>query len=279
MVFYPLTVLLLFWNFSLDWSMAWLPLMGLLTPILAGVLGWVVVQRRYTNPLQQGSYIISAMLSNRGTIGGLALYILLGEIGFAYNQLILLFGPINVYLIAFPVAEYYHSKTIKKTKNQPFSLKQLVLNRNNLPIVGIIIGLCLNFSPLERPEAFSAIIGKFINVYAWCALLPIGASIRFNKVRGHIKNIMSLSILKFLILPILTFIVVFFLLDDPIAQYTLIVTSITPCAINAVVCAKLNHLDVDVAISAFLFTTIIFIFVVFPVVSIITLKWLMPFLV
>ncbi len=99
-VILPISMTLVFWNIEISKELILLPILGLILPLISGAIGYFMCGDRFHNPRQKGGYVVASILSNRGTIGGLTMYILYGEIGLAYVNLIILFGAITVYMIA-----------------------------------------------------------------------------------------------------------------------------------------------------------------------------------
>lgn len=79
--------LLSFWLLPIDSSLIYIPILSLVAALVGGALAARVFARNLPDLLQQGSYVLTAMLSNIGTMAGLAGYFLFGEISYAYIQL------------------------------------------------------------------------------------------------------------------------------------------------------------------------------------------------
>ncbi|MBQ5345370.1 MAG: hypothetical protein J6F33_09275, partial [Acidaminococcaceae bacterium] len=102
--------LMSFWVLPLSPQLLWLPVIGVLITAVPGFIGARWFAGQFDNELDRGAFVISAMLSNIGTIGGLCAFILYGEEGFAYVQLVA--APQNILMVAaaFPMAKYYYEK-------------------------------------------------------------------------------------------------------------------------------------------------------------------------
>jgi predicted permease len=264
-LFLPMATMLSFWNMNFTRDALFLPLIGFIIPLVGLFLGIIIGKMRYDSSRKKGSFVACAMLSNRKTIGGLTAYIIFGEIAYLYMNLILLFNDITSYFIAHPIGHYYGHSDKGKYR---VTLKSLVLRITNIGIVGILLGVTLNLSGISRPAAFAQVLDKLIKICGWIALMPIGASIDFSRVKDYFKDIPSLFLIKFIIMPVLTMLMAYPVIKDPIALATVFIIAIAPVAINAVVVAKLNNLDEDLAISAFLTSTLVFIVIIFPLLLI-----------
>lgn len=76
--------------------------------VIPGILAYPWAKKKYKNSIDQGSFILAAVLSNLLTLGGLAVFILYGEVGYAYTQLVVLFGNIVLFMVCFPLAQYFY---------------------------------------------------------------------------------------------------------------------------------------------------------------------------
>ena len=264
---YPLVISLSTWIVTINKEILWLPIVGLLTPIIGGGIGFVTGKKRFEDSLERGSYTISYMLSNRGTIGGLVAFIILGEIGYAYNQFSLIFNTFTLYLIAYPIASYFSQKS-KGTKVK-IKIKDILFTRNQIPVLGIIIGLSLNLLNIPRPVVLGNFFNYLIHIVAWCALLPIGMNINFKEMARFKKLIPEISILKFVLMPLLMLFISSFVVKDEIILKTVVIHSSVPAAINSVIVSKIHNLNIHLTIMAFVSTTAIYIFVVFPILFLI----------
>lgn len=265
MLILPISVALTFWNMKLNSSMLLLPIIGFITPLISGAIGYFLCHKKYDDPKQQGSYILASMLNNRGAIGGLTMFILYGEIGYAYVNLILLFASITVFFIAYPMASYFSNRS----SNEKRSFKSFVFKKTNLPILGALAGIMLNLFAGERPEFITPYINPLIKSMAWLSLIPVGTSIDFHGVKKHIKKTLDISLVRFILMPLLTASVAYPLIADMQMATTVVLISMMPVAINSVVISKLTKLDEDVSVSAFLFSTAVYMFIIFPALTII----------
>ena len=92
--------LMSFWVLPLSAKLFWLPVIGVLITAVPGLIGARWFASRFDNELDRGACVISAMLSNIGTVGGLCAFILYGEEGFAYVQLVA--APQNILMVRSP---------------------------------------------------------------------------------------------------------------------------------------------------------------------------------
>jgi hypothetical protein len=258
--------ILSFWVLPLTLELMWLPLFGIIFCIIPGLISAVTALRRYQSPLDRGSYLVSSMLSNLGTLGGLCAFILYGEIGFAYAQMVGIFQNMVLVLFCFPLAQYYYQQytatTTKRTVHLDF--RNMFLSWNQLPVLGMFLGMFLYLADIPRPAILSTVFSSLIHIGAWTALLPVGYLINLHAAQKYYHKIFDLIPIKFILTPLVVYIMITHLFTDQIILGTMMVLAITPTAINAVITARLFKLNVDLTIAAFILTTVIYLLIVFP---------------
>ena len=263
-----LTVMTLmsFWVLPLSPQLLWLPLIGVLITAVPGVIGARLFAGAFDNYLDRGAYVISAMLSNIGTIGGLCAFIVYGETGFAYVQLVA--APQNILMVAaaFPMAKYYYEKHKATEKNVKLQLgfREMFITWNQVGILGMAVGMALQFLGIERPPALGVLFHNLVHILAWVSLLPVGYLIDFSRAGRYYRKVVSMLWLRFVIVPVLFYFLFRLLFTDQVLLGTLLIVAGTPAAINSVITAQLYKLNVDLTIASFLLTTIVFVLLVFP---------------
>ena len=166
-VVYPLLAIMSFWTIHIDKNLLWLPLFGVFLHIVPGILAYCNVNRKYSNPADRGSYLLSAILSNQLVVGGISVYILYGETGYAYVQLAVLLQGLILFLVCFPLAQYYHRCGFGSDGEYQITLRSIFLNRNQIGVLGILLGIILNVSGLERPTLGGSLFNLMVHVNAW----------------------------------------------------------------------------------------------------------------
>lgn len=263
---YPLLSILSFWVIRLNAELMWLPAFGVLLGIIPGVAAYVWSAGNYSDPLEKGSYLLAAILSNFGTLGGLCAFILFGETGYAYVQLTVVPQNFVLFLFCFPLAQYYYRQSLHGENNKP-RWREIFINRNQWPVIGLLLGVVLHESGLPRPEFLTVSFDPLVHLGAWTALMPIGFSVELAEMRQYYRRILDLIPIKFVITPAIAYYLSRWVLTDAVAVNTLLVIASTPTAINAVVTAKIHDLNVNVAMAAFAVTTAIFVLLVFPLLA------------
>lgn len=268
LVVYPALSMLSFWVLPLRMDLIWLPVMGLAMGLIPGSIACLIAERKYQDNLDRGSYVMSAALSNLGTMGGLCVFLLYGETGYAYQQLVVLFQYILMFLVCYPLAQYYYQRANQDAKLQPITIKAILFSRNQLAIVGIFSGMALQLLGVARPPVLGLLFDPLVHFGAWTALIPVGYSLDFGKMKEQYRSIVDLLPLKFVVTPLLIYGLARLLLSDPIMVNSLLVLACMPTAVNAVITARIYSLNIHLAVAAFIVSTLVFLVSVYPVLFI-----------
>ncbi len=263
LVVYSALTVLSFWQLEISIHLLYLPLMGILMHIAPGVIAKLKVNKKYSDPLDRGSYMLSAILFNGGTLGGLVAFIFYGASGYAYTMMILLFANFMLFLFCFPMAQHYH----EVGQGQPakhISWKKLLLNRNQLPVLSIFAGLALSYGQVPRPAAFDILFQSLVHLGAWSALIPVGVALDFAQIRHYWRDIVDLLWIKFLAVPLILYVLAYPVIADPVVLNTVVIIGSTPTGINAVLTARLYRLNIHIATTAFVVTTGFYLLILVP---------------
>nr|WP_245867857.1 transporter [Sporomusa silvacetica] len=256
----------------MDYSLIWLPAIGILLCVIPGIAAYLRVKNKFQSELDKGSYILSAILSNTTTLGGLCAYILYGESGFAYAQMIVMLQSVVMFMFCFPLAQYYYQKSVG-TGFSKQSLVKMFINRNQLPVVGMALGIILNITGTIRPGFAGLAVDPLVHIGAWTALLPIGYAIDTAGMRECYAELIDLIPIKFILTPLAAYMVSSILITDEIILNTIVILAAMPTAINTVIAAQIHKLNVNIATAAFVLTTAVFIGVELPVLFVWISAW------
>lgn len=256
----PMTMASTIWIINIDSvSLTAFPLLGMIAFLLGG--GFAIIAARFLQlqARQTGALFASGYFSNVGSIGGLVGYVFIGEKAFALASFYHLLQPITYYMIGFSIAKSY---SVQNTAVS-FSARLKTLGKDPFILIGtssLLIGGLLNLSGLERPAFFSLLNAVFIPLGTMVLLISIGLALRFQRVTGYWRESLIVALIKFLLVPLCTTLIAYFLgyrsLDNGVPLKTILILSSTPVAFNALVATSIYDLDLDLANSCFLFTTI-----------------------
>ena len=259
-----LLAVLSFWVMPLSRSLLWLPLFSALFMLVPSSIAYLTFARRHKDALSRGAYYMSAMLTNIGTIAGLAAFILYDEAGFAYVQIVSSFQVGLLVLVCFPLAAKFRAQGAKDGHRVHLSLRELFLTPNQMPVLGLIAGLALNVCGIERPDVLAAAFQALVHIGAWTALFPVGCLVDFSRALPYIKKTADLIPLRFLLTPLIFFGLCRLLFADSVLIGSVLLIAAAPTAINAVLTARLYKLNVDLTVASFLVTTVIYLLLFYP---------------
>ena len=264
--FMPVTVLGAIWIVNIKAvSIAALPFIGFTAITLGGILAWGAARLFRLEPYKTGALIPCGAFTNIGSIGALVCYIFLGEGGFALVPIYKIFEELSYYAIGFPVAKYF-SGANRHTKNNIDRLKSLVKDPFILvALASIAIGALLNVSGIPRPESFKIINAYFIPVGTTLLLISIGLAMRFRSVSNYYRECLTISFIKFLIVPACMVFAAYLIgygdIENGLPLKVVMILSAMPVAFNALIPPSIFDLDLDLANSCWFFTTSLLIIV------------------
>ena len=258
--------LLAFWNLPLSSDLLLLPIFGLLYVLLPGAIGHLFFARCYRKFMDRGSYMMSAMLTNIGTLSGVCAFIMFSETGFAYAQIISTFQNFLIAMLCFPLAQYYHirQQVAGSSAHITLSFRGTFLTWNQLVVAGMAAGLLLNYCGVVRPQILGDAFQALVHIGAWMALLPVGFLIDFYRARHYLKATLNLLPLRFIVTPLAIYLLARPLFSDLVLLAGLALFALAPTAVNAVLASRLYSLNVDLSIASFLSTTALYLLLVFP---------------
>lgn len=196
--------------------------------------------------------------TNIGSIGALICFVYLGETGFALVPIYKIFEELSYYAIGFPIARYYSDTEQEET---PLSR---IKNMGRDPFIivalsSIIMGGFFNAANIDRPLILGTIVSLFVPLGTILLLTSIGLAMRFRRVRDYLKVCISISVIKFLLVPLLTFSLAYLIglgeMDNGLPLKVVLILSSMPVAFNALIPPSIYDLDLDLANSCWFFTT------------------------
>ncbi|HUX41126.1 MAG TPA: hypothetical protein VMV83_08195 [Rectinemataceae bacterium] len=185
-----------------------LPLVGIAALALGLALGFAGARALRLPPLQAGVHVTSASFTNIGSIGGLVVFVLLGESAFALVPIYKAFEELWYYSVLFPIARSYGEKAnpslssaggphgplagILRVLRDPFFLAS---------VAAIGTGLAFNYSRLPRPSFYGPLNSVLVPMSSFLFLFTIGMRLRFKIARSHIRAAVMVTVGKILIVP------------------------------------------------------------------------------
>ncbi|HER23739.1 MAG TPA: hypothetical protein ENO17_01595 [Candidatus Atribacteria bacterium] len=259
--FMPISFIGALWIVKIDnLKIIALPFLGIFALLMGGILGFASSKLFQLNQKDTGSMFICGSFTNIGSIGGLVCYLFLGEKGFAFFPIYKLFEQVIYYAVGFPVAKSFSNDIIKKEKFTSRLKKVFMDIFVIVALASIIIGAFFNLSGIERPEFYKNINAIFIPGGTVILLISIGLAMKFRKVKKYIKECITISIIKFILMPLIIAAIAIFLgygvIEGGLPLKVVIILSSMPVAFSALVPASIYDLNLDLANSCWLVTTL-----------------------
>lgn len=265
----PIVIIGVFWDVNLEEiRLILLPVLGILALVSGGVYALIAARILKVNRAKTGSMFVSSSFTNIGSFGMLFCYVFIGEASLVFAAMYRLFEEFVYYLIFFPIAKMYGEEQHESRK-----AKQVLLGLVKDPFImasflAIVIGGALNFAPIERPDFYSGIIEVLVPLTTLLFVVPIGFNLKPKAVRGYIKECLTVSAIKFVLVPITVTLTAILLgmgqIYDGLVLKVIIILSAMPPAFISLIPPQLYKLDQDLANSSWVFSTAMLI-VVLPV--------------
>lgn len=258
-----------FWLINIDQNIFLLAFVGIiLCSILPGILAYPYAKLKIRNLRSHGAYLISSTLSNIGILGGLCAFIAMGQLAYAYVQVIAMAQNLFTLILALPLAEYFHQKImagakVKTVKFHPH-WRSILISWNQIGLISMFIGAVLNVNDVPRPFFFDYVFNAFVHIGAWCGILPVGYLLNFKAARIYKYIASSVIPIRFIIIPVLSYFIATQFTNDPLIISIITLIGCCPIGINSVVVTQLYGLSTSIAEAMFLITTAVFIFIAYP---------------
>jgi len=238
-----------------------LPIVGVSALATGLVLGLAGARLLRLPPAKAGVYATCASFTNIGNIGGLVVFVALGEAAFGLLPFYKLGEELWYYSVLFPLARGYSAKAnpgsagaaagpaagIFRVLRDPFFIVSLL---------SISLGLGLNAAGLRRPAFYAPLNAVLIPLSSFLILFAIGMRMRFAVRREHRAAAAMLIAGKALIVPCVVAALSLALGlgagEGATALKVALVLSAMPIGFLGLVSASLNRLDLDYANSLWL---------------------------
>ncbi|MBT3319599.1 MAG: hypothetical protein HN948_00115 [Clostridia bacterium] len=220
------------------------------------------------NRLQTGAMFCCGGSSNLGSIGGLLTFAFLGETGYAFCVLYIVLSAPFLYTVVFPVASSFSESHIKTHPLKRILKDKLIM----MFFATMLVGFILNLVGVPRPAFYSKLNEYLIPISSFFLVAALGYTMRFGLIRSYPKEIVFISIVKYIITPL--FVIGTALLlglntyGDGTLFKALVIMSALPVGFNALIPINMYGLDKNLGNSNWIVTTVSLVVVV-PVVYII----------
>ncbi len=256
-------VLLVIWDVEIEPTLKLLPVVGASLTLVMLLVGGLTSRLVVAGLRSQASFAFASSLSNMGySMGGIVTFALLGEAGYGRSIIYLVFWSPLVFGLLFPLAQALGRDRFS------FRVRDFVAvfrDPRSLPLAGLVGGLLLNLSGLSRPEFLKPTVSVIMATASSTAMFAIGLALFLEKVRHHIRASAVICALKFLVSPLVACGLMSLFGVGGMSRQVVFILSVCPVAVYALVITNIFELDLDLANSLWVVTTVLFLLVVAPV--------------
>lgn len=237
-------------------KLLWLPFLGLASYIANGLLALAFSRPLKLTRIQTGSFFCCGSFTNLGAVGSLVCLIFLGENTIALVALYRLLEDIYYFGAAFPIARRFSPETREGSSAR----KNVYLVVPVIIAVALGTGIALNFGGIPRPGAFGFAASGCMILSTVFFLYAIGLSLHLSKIGHYLKPGLAMCAIKFIASPLLitslAALLGLGLLEGGLPLKTVLVLSAMPVAMTALVPPSLFDLDLHLANSCWIISTL-----------------------
>lgn len=184
---------------------------------------------------------------------------------FGFPILLTLFGQehINyavIYVVFVTLVDFFGMFLVSKIAGKAFQLKEELLEFVRTPLlIATILGVILMLLEIPLPKAVLEVSENFGSIISPLIMFSFGLYLALHFKVKNLRLALLVSFNKPLILPLVTYIVVYLLLPLPdIAAQTSVILACMPSAFYNLVIADNYKLDLDVTLSSLILTSLLF---------------------
>ncbi len=256
----PCIALWSIWGLDFGWDVVLLPVSGILIVLAGLAAGRLMMAAMPLDGRSSASFLISSSLANHGfTMGAFLCYLFLGERGLGLAFLFLSYFMLFVFTVIFPYA-----RSVSPDRGEPRgAMWSHLFDLQNMPLFAVLLGLAFKAFGLTRPSIFfpiDALLLLSIALYYF----SMGMNFSISNISEFLRENISLSLIKFLVVPLLTAAALALLDIDRQIEAVIRLESFMPAAIYSVVASVLFDLDTKLTTNLFVVNTLVFIFLVLP---------------
>lgn len=251
LVFYialPALIILSFSKASLTWNDMLLPLFAFIIMAVIFCIAYAISKTITLEPKQKGVFFIASLVMNVGFLLPFVIAVF-GEQGLAKISLFDFGNGLLTFTFAYAVAYRYGNPGEKKTK---IMLKKFLMIP---PIWAIVIGLALNLSHIQIPDAFRSLCTTLGNMTSPLIMLALG--IYFTPRLLHIKPAIGITLIRMGIGLILGIILTKIFTLDPLSEKIVLLAAAAPVGYNTLTFSGIENLDKEYAASIISFSILV----------------------
>ena len=260
------------WQIKLSVQLIWLPIAGL---CLMSTISFLSIKFFTFLKLEEKARLtltLAGGLSNLGYTGGaFVCYVLFGTVGLAMANIYLLLWLPTAYLIFFPMLKTYEIRSATPDKKPNFTFRYF-LDLRLLGLLASIIAIILNLANIKHPQIVFRlhIIDLLIYSASLLCFFAIGLRVRPAHFKNYINLYFILSAVKFIITPVIAFLILWLLAAagvdlNILVKKVIIVMAVAPTAVFMVTMSNAFGLDSQLASALWLVNTFTFLIIVMPI--------------
>lgn len=263
----PTAFMLAIWVMEFgDNALLVLPFICLFALMVGGVLGYVLgVYTRRPNA-DKAVLSVCSSFSNIGAMGSLVVYLFLGEAGFALVTFYRLFEEMFYFMVGYPAVELIAGKgdtklgvgtRLLRVIKQPFLISIMI---------AFTLGLSLNLLGVDRPAMLDSANDLVIPLGTFVLLVSVGLGLKVKSIGFYLKPALQVAALRATLVPLFSVTLAWMVglgdISHGLALGVVLILTSMPPAVNSVVATAYYGLDVDLANSIWIVSTLSMILVV-----------------
>ncbi|WP_042424831.1 hypothetical protein [Geomicrobium sp. JCM 19039] len=197
----PIILVGAFWNADLtNQTFLVLPVLGVFTIFLGGVLAVLSAKWMKMSREQTGSMFVTGAFLNLGSFGGLFVVFFIGLEALPFVALFRLFEELVYYTICYPIARKFGAQ---RTEDSQPRWKRILKDPFIMVIFSAIcVGALLNVSSIPYATVYDQVNELFVPLTVIFLLIPVGFSMRIGAVGENSKAVTVIITIKHLIVPV-----------------------------------------------------------------------------
>lgn len=258
----PLSMLSAIWQMpAFNQQLLLLPIVGVAVILTGTIIGLFLVKIEKLKPLEKGALVPVATFYNIGALGSLCIFSLFGENGLALLGLFKLLEEVIYFAWALP---YARANSNVKQMVKKYTLPDPFIS---FSILALVSGLLLNIYGVERPELFISLSDLLVPSGSLLMVLGLGLSIDLNTNMYWRSLAIKMAVLRTLLAPLVgigvALLLGFNFQEYPLVFKVIVVLAMMPSGFISLLPPVLYGVDRHVASTAWLFSTLVFIGLVF----------------
>ena len=254
---YFLQVFLTFWGLLLrpiDITLFYAPFVYLVIVVIALVVSALFARKLFHEKKEYSIAMVAALIGNTGNLGIPLNIAIFGESSIPYTTIVNLMNILVVYTLGV----YFYSRGT-------FSVKESLKNILRLPILwAAIIAISLSLYGYRPNKAIMDMLMMGAYASITMQLILFGIYLYGTKIREINRTLIGwITAFKFLLLPILAFVILSFVELDSMIKGIIFIELLTPLAIANVNLSSLYNCEPKIVTALVMITSLLFLGVIF----------------